>query len=112
MVDFLLKKNFVVNAIDDLSGGRIQNIKKNLKNNYDIILCGGGRKNKTLVKNLKKLLNNNIINIDSFKIDGDFIESQAFGYLGIRSFLKKNISFPNTTKVKKPISGGELIKAI
>ena len=89
-----------------------ENIKKNLKNNYDIILCGGGRKNKTLVKNLKKLLNNNIINIDSFKIDGDFIESQAFGYLGIRSFLKKNISFPNTTNVKKPISGGELIKAI
>ena len=32
MVDFLLKKNFIVNVIDDLSGGRIQNIKQNLKN--------------------------------------------------------------------------------
>ena len=34
MVDFLLKKNFIVNVIDDLSGGRIQNIKQNLKNKY------------------------------------------------------------------------------
>ena len=34
MVDFLLKKNFIVNVIDDLSGGRFQNIKKNLNNKY------------------------------------------------------------------------------
>ena len=32
MVDLLLKKNFIVNVIDDLSGGRFQNIKKNLNN--------------------------------------------------------------------------------
>ena len=34
MVDLLLKKNFIVNVIDDLSGGRLQNIKKNLNNTY------------------------------------------------------------------------------
>ena len=34
MVDFLLKKDFIVNVIDDLSGGRFQNIKKNLNNKY------------------------------------------------------------------------------
>ena len=33
MVDFLLKKDFIVNVIDDLSGGRFQNIK-NLNNKY------------------------------------------------------------------------------
>ena len=48
--------------------------------------------------------------IDDYKIDGDFIESQAFAYLAIRSFLKKTISFPKTTNVKKPCSGGALIK--
>ena len=34
-------------------------ININFKENIEIILCGGGRKNKTLVLNLKKLLNKN-----------------------------------------------------
>ena len=84
-------------------------ISKNFENNLSIILCGGGRKNKTLIKFLKELTNKKISNIDNFGVDGDYIESQAFGYLAIRSYLKKNISFPETTKTKKPISGGELI---
>ncbi len=88
-----------------------ENIKDKISENCIIILCGGGRKNKTLVLNLKKLINLNIYNIDEYKIDGDFIESQAFGYLSVRSLYKKNISFPETTKVKKPITGGELVKS-
>ena len=88
-----------------------ENIKKDVKEDFTIILCGGGRKNKTLVLNLKKFLNNNFCDIDEFNIDGDFIESQAFAYLSIRSLYKKNISFPSTTKVKKPITGGEIIKS-
>ena len=46
----------------------------------------------------------NLSLIDDYKIDGDFIESQAFAYLAIRSYLKKIISFPKTTNVKKPCS--------
>jgi len=88
-----------------------ENIIKNLKKDSIILLCGGGRKNKTLVYNLNKLLKVDIQNIDNFKIDGDFIESQAFAYLSIRSLYKKNISYPNTTRVKKPLSGGILIKS-
>ena len=87
-----------------------ENIKKNIKDEYIILLCGGGRKNKTLVLNLKKLLNKTFYDIDEFNVDGDFIESQAFAYLSIRSLYNKNISFPNTTKVEKPITGGEHIK--
>ena len=48
--------------------------------------------------------------IDEYKINGDFIESQAFAYLAIRSYLNKTISYPNTTNVKKSCSGGVLIK--
>ena len=47
--------------------------------------------------------------IDDFNIDGDFIESQAFAYLSIRSYLKKPISYPSTTKVNIPVTGGEII---
>ena len=78
------------------------------KHKEKIILCGGGRKNNFLVKKLKEKINN-IKLIDEYGINGDFVESQAFAYLAIRSFLKLPISFPETTGVKKPCSGGEII---
>ena len=85
-----------------------QNIKKNFDNKIEIILCGGGRKNITLVNHIKKLLKYKIKLIDEFSINGDFIESQAFAYLSIRSYLKKIISYPNTTNVLSPVTGGEI----
>ena len=48
--------------------------------------------------------------IDDYNIDGDFVESQAFAYLSIRSLLKLPISFPKTTGCKKPTIGGDIIK--
>jgi len=75
-----------------------------------IILCGGGRKNKYIFQRIKELSNILTKNIDYYKVDGDFIESQAFAYLAIRSFLKKPISFPETTGVLKPSMGGDYIE--
>ena len=79
-----------------------------------LILCGGGRKNKFLIERMKKYgdqyFKGRIKMIDDFGIDGDFVESQAFAYLAIRSFLKLPISFPNTTGCKKPCTGGVLVK--
>ncbi|MDB2485402.1 anhydro-N-acetylmuramic acid kinase [Candidatus Pelagibacter bacterium] len=77
-----------------------------------IIVCGGGRKNLSLMDSIKKRLPKNISLkiIDDYKIDGDFIESQAFAYLAIRSALKKEISYPSTTDVQKPCTGGVLVK--
>ncbi len=75
------------------------------------LVCGGGRKNKYLLENIKKNFEKISIElIDKYEIDGDFVESQAFGYLAIRSFLKLPISFPNTTGCKNPCTGGILIK--
>jgi len=85
-----------------------QNIKKDFNNEIEIILCGGGRKNLTLVNHIKKLLKFKIKLIDEFNIDGDFIESQAFAYLSIRSYLNKIISYPSTTNVLNPVTGGEI----
>jgi len=77
-----------------------------------IIVCGGGRKNLSLMDSIRKRLPKNISLkiIDDYKIDGDFIESQAFAYLAIRSALKKKISYPNTTGVKESCVGGILVK--
>ena len=41
---------------------------------------------------------------------GDFIESQAFAYIAVRSLLKKVISFPQTTGVNTSVSGGDVYK--
>jgi len=81
----------------------------------NILLCGGGRKNNFLVSRIKKKTitsktNRPVKLIDSLDIDGDFVESQAFGYLAIRSFLGLPISFPETTGCIKPCTGGVIIK--
>jgi len=90
----------------------LNSIKINENEKLSIIVCGGGRKNLCLMESISKRLPENIFLkiIDDYKIDGDFIESQAFAYLAIRSALKKVISYPNTTNVQKPSIGGVLVK--
>ena len=75
-----------------------------------IYVCGGGRKNLFLLDSIRKKIGSEIKLIDDLGIDGDFIESQAFAYLAIRSFLKLPISFPETTGTKKPCTGGTTVK--
>jgi len=90
---------------------KIDQINKLLTKNY--ILCGGGRKNKKLIKDINKFMGKKELilkNIDQYQIDGDFIESQTFAYIAIRSFLDLPITFPNTTRCNKPAVGGTIIK--
>ena len=90
----------------------IENIGTDIKIKY--LISGGGRKNNALINSIKDNLNNKnsfiLDNIDNYGFNGDFIESQAFGYLAIRSFLNLPISFPNTTGCAKPTVGGKLVK--
>ena len=78
------------------------------------LICGGGRKNSFLIQNIKDYLSNktniSIDLIDEYNFNGDYIESQAFGYLAIRSFLNLPISYPKTTGCKIPTTGGKLVK--
>jgi anhydro-N-acetylmuramic acid kinase len=77
-----------------------------------ILICGGGRKNKVLIEKIKAntLKKITIQSIDNYGINGDYVESQAFAYLAIRSYLEFPISFPSTTGCQKPCSGGQLVK--
>ena len=90
----------------------ISSINLDKGSKLNILICGGGRKNLTLLNNIKNKLppNMNFSLIDDYKINGDFVESQAFAYLAIRSYLKKIISFPKTTNVKEPCQGGDLVE--
>ena len=86
--------------------------------NSDLIkflVCGGGRKNDYLINSIKNYLshkkNINLNFIDDYSLNGDYIESQAFGYLAIRSFLNLPISYPKTTGCVTPTVGGKLAQS-
>ena len=87
-------------------------------NNSDLIkflVCGGGRKNDFLINSIKNYLshkkNISLNSIDDYSLNGDYIESQAFGYLAIRSFLNLPISYPKTTGCVAPTVGGKLAQS-
>ena len=84
-------------------------LSKKLLDN-DIYVCGGGRRNNFLIKSIQNKIKNKIKKIDDLKIDGGFIESQAFAYLAIRSYLNLPISFPETTGCNQPTIGGIFVK--
>jgi anhydro-N-acetylmuramic acid kinase len=113
--DFSLVKDLSLEdgaaTLTEFTARIIISVLKAADNNKEkIILCGGGRKNNFLVEKLKE--ESRVIKlIDEYGVDGDFVESQAFAYLAIRSYLKLPISFPGTTGVKKPCSAGEIFQA-
>ncbi len=95
----------IVRGIEYINNQKKSNPIKNL-------ICGGGRKNLSLIDYINKNLvqKKDIEIIDDYGFKGDFIESQAFGYLSIRSLLKLPISFPFTTRCKNPTIGGTINK--
>ena len=109
-------ETYIWNKFRKFNRKKLLRSRKRLVTN--IFLCGGGRKNKTLIQNIvKKFHPNTHYFIDLFEpidffpnTNGDFIESQAFAYLAIRSYLKLPISFPSTTGVSKPCTGGVIVK--
>ena len=103
LTDFTAK--IIVDELYDfLSKYKVKSLK--------VLVCGGGRKNTYLIDRIKSILLNNLIiePLDNYGVNGDFVESQAFGFLAIRSFLKLPISFPKTTGCLMPSIGGVIEK--
>ena len=96
----------IAKGIEHANGNNVKPIK--------YLICGGGRKNHFLIQSIKEYLfqkkNISLNSIDDYNLNGDYIESQAFGYLAIRSFLNLPISYPKTTGCKLPTVGGKLVK--
>jgi len=96
----------IAKGIEHANGNNVKPIK--------YLTCGGGRKNDFLIQSIKDYLlqkkNISLNSIDDYNLNGDYIESQAFGYLAIRSFLNLPISYPKTTGCELPTVGGKLVK--
>ena len=75
------------------------------------IVCGGGRRNRTLMGMLAARVENAVVPAEALGLDGDTIEAEAWAYLAVRSLDGLPISWPGTTRVGQPISGGRLARA-
>lgn len=76
------------------------------------ILCGGGRLNLTLVDEVRASVGttSNILSAEDVDLNGDSLEAEAWAYLAVRCKKQLPISFPGTTGVKAPLSGGRIIE--
>ena len=71
------------------------------------IICGGGRHNPVIMKALRNRLPN-VHAAEAYGFNGDSVEAEAWAYMAVRSQKKLPLSFPMTTKVSEPMTGGVL----
>jgi len=72
------------------------------------IVCGGGRHNATLMRQLSETLKCAVRSADMFGWNGDAVEAEAFAYLALRRRHNLPTTFPGTTAVPEPLSTGVL----
>ena len=76
------------------------------------LVSGGGRKNNTLMKHLQTELKTPVNSVESVGWCGDAMEAQLLAFLSVRSRYGLPISFPTTTGVTTPITGGRFFRAV
>lgn len=76
-----------------------------------LIVCGGGRKNPAIIDALRERARVNPVPAEAVGWRGDAIEAECFGYLAMRTLQRLPISFPLTTGVKAPLTGGRVAHA-
>lgn len=75
-----------------------------------VIACGGGRLNPALMDAIRQRLPMPVDTAEAVGWRGDSIEAEAFAYLAARTARGLPISFPGTTGVPAPITGGRIVR--
>jgi anhydro-N-acetylmuramic acid kinase len=75
------------------------------------LLSGRGSHDAVLVGALASLLPEPVYRAEEMGWSADHVEAEAFAYLAVRSLRKLPLSFPNTTGVSHPMTGGRLARA-
>src|SRR5262245_39476655 len=77
------------------------------------IVAGGGARNRTLMRMLAEALAPATVETaDAVGWSADALEAQAFAYLAVRTLEGLPITFPTTTGVAQPLTGGVVVKAL
>jgi anhydro-N-acetylmuramic acid kinase len=77
------------------------------------IICGGGRKNQTMMADLRELAiasDSRVVTAEDCGLNGGSMEAEAWAYLAVRRLKGLALTFPQTTGVKEPVSGGVLAR--
>jgi anhydro-N-acetylmuramic acid kinase len=75
------------------------------------VVSGGGRRNKTLMAMIAERVEAAVAPAEAAGMDGDALEAEAWAYLAVRSLKGLPITFPGTTGVPQPLTGGVLATA-
>lgn len=75
------------------------------------LVCGGGRHNRTLMAALAVELRMPVDPVDAWGWRGDALEAEVFAYLAIRARAGLPLSYPGTTGVSRPMTGGRVTRA-
>ena len=75
------------------------------------VVSGGGRRNKTLMAMIAERVEAAVAPAEAAGMDGDALEAEAWAYLAVRSLKGLPITFPGTTGVPRPLTGGVLATA-
>jgi anhydro-N-acetylmuramic acid kinase len=70
------------------------------------IVTGGGARNPAIVAALSDALPCRVVTGDAIGWSAEFIEAQAFAYLAVRSLSGRPLTYPGTTGVAAPQTGG------
>lgn len=73
-----------------------------------IVVAGGGRHNPTMMIMIAQATGLPVEPVESLGWNGDATEAEGFGYLAVRSRVGLPITFPSTTGVATPLTGGRL----
>jgi anhydro-N-acetylmuramic acid kinase len=76
----------------------------------EVVVCGGGRHNPRIMKALSERLAVPVRTAEAHGWRGDAIEAEAFAFLAARTARGLPISFPRTTGVPEPMSGGKIVR--
>ncbi len=72
------------------------------------VISGGGRRNRTLMGMIAGHVHGAVVPAEALGLDGDAVEAEAWAYLAVRSLDGRPITFPGTTGVATPLTGGVL----
>ena len=75
------------------------------------IVAGGGRRNRTLMAMLAGHVHSAVVPAEALALDGDAVEAEAWAYLAVRSLDGAPITYPGTTGVAAPLTGGVLSRS-
>nr|WP_108660292.1 anhydro-N-acetylmuramic acid kinase [Acuticoccus kandeliae] len=73
-----------------------------------VIASGGGTHNETMIRWIGEAIGAEVGNANDAGFSSDFMEAEAFAYLALRTLRGLPLTFPGTTGIASPLTGGRL----